>query len=619
MGSISKMLLLVAVLPMALIAGVWNDALLRVRGAVDRNGNGLWNATDYTSANTEIPDVMHAAESAPLSTKISYSVTSHSDSNVRIVNQEVKLASEGRTVTRPVLYFPQPHFVEGSVNKARIQYFKLFNGTAPTTSDRWSAVMRIKPEAFFLQKKAKDGSAATTGSSWFFNFPGTGSGSKEMRLGVRSKDGGATGFISLCVGNTTNNEKEWLIADKDWMEVSIVVDGPSRTIRLSCGLPGKMRRWATHVVPEGSEYPETLKPTIMRFGDCARGSIESCDYGNADAFRGYLDTLGVWDRTLTDAEVVEAFGDGNPNIVKVGEDGAADRMFVGAKATGSVTLDPTVHDQRLWPASFGNGAVINIPFSVDKYRADWMQALRVMPRKGSAATHFTVRIDGDNVGGIDYPACGQAETPIARFLRLKSNHFTIGNHMLSLACETSGDAMIDSIEIVGSWRIGDGSGNDVSYDSDTSWGVNIEMRKWADTYYASSKNMKDYAWYLGGSLAQRRDKVIYWNVADGLAEHANYMVTCKLRSAGGAAGYTTKDRKVQMLLNGEEIDSRIIDGNCSFVTAIPSGKVKDGLNELRYAIEELPSAFVWINPYEIDIEMTDCKSDWHPGLVIMYR
>jgi hypothetical protein len=64
-----------ALLAMGAKADVWSDAILRIRGAVDRNNDGLWTATDYTSANCEIPDVMRAAETAPDSAKIRYNMT----------------------------------------------------------------------------------------------------------------------------------------------------------------------------------------------------------------------------------------------------------------------------------------------------------------------------------------------------------------------------------------------------------------------------------------------------------------------------------------------------------------------------------------------------------------
>lgn len=602
----------------AAAAGVWSDAVLHIRGAVDRNSDGIWTATDYTSANAEIPDVAHAAESAPLGAKIFYAVTKHADSNVRIREESVKLSSEGRTVTRPVLYFPQPDFIDGSVNKVRVQYFKLFNGTSPITGEQWSVIFRMRPDIFMLQKKNKEGNVATSGSSWFFRFPGSG-GSAEMRLGTRTKDGNKTGFLSLCTGNTTNNELATLDLTNDWIEVSMVVS--NRQFRLSRGIQGRIRRWQNHTAPTGASYPTSLCPTSFMLGDCSRSAVESADYGNADAFRGSFETVGIWNRALSDAEVIEAFGGGRPGVVRLGEEGGSDKMFAGAKATGAVTLDPTDHDQRDWPASFGAGAVISVPFVVDKYRADRMQALRLVPQRGSAGGWFGVKVDGAEVGQIEAAACAADGTPAPRFLCLKSKWFAQGNHTLTLTCTSAtGDVKLDVVEIVGGWQVGDGSGNDISYDSDTSWAGTTTTKPWADTYYAASANMKDNAWYLGGRATFPRHKVVYWNVPAGLASHGTFNLSYRVKNGDGASGYQPNGRNLITSVNGTTVDTRVISAKEVTVSlGLPAGTLQDGLNEIRIAIDPLAEDNIWMNPVYIKLNMTACLSDWTPGLLLFLR
>lgn len=602
--------------------GVWSDAVLRIRGAVDRNGDGIFTPTDYTDpAAVEIPDPMRPATAAA---KISYNMTRHADSDVRIVEREVKLASEGRTVTRPVLYFPQPHFVEGGVNKARLQALKLLNGGSPITNDQWSAVFRLKPDGIYtLQKKAQNGTPATTGTSWFFHFPVSGTRG-EMRLGLRTKNGNASGFVNLCAGNATNNEKMELLLTNacDWAEISITVD--RRQVRLSCGQPGRMRRWANHVIPSAdanSNAPVgTIQPTSFRLGDCNRGAVESCDYGNADAFRGWVETVGIWNRVLTDAEVVEAFGGANPALVQIGEEGASARMFDGAKATGPVTLDATVADQRAWPAAYGPGAVLTIPFTVDTYRANMPQALRIVPQAASASGAFLAKVDGVDVGRIPVRRTAPGGVPEPTFLALDAARFTPGAHVLTLTCvSATGDIRLDAVQLGGSWRVGDESGADVSYDSDTSWASSNEAFGWAGTYYAASMNIKDFVWYLGGNTARRRDKIVCWNVPRGFAEHARYRLFYKLVNAGGVNGKTVRDRNILTLVNGETVDTCKAVGSFTRSVELPEGALRDGLNEIRLAVETLDSDYVWINPTTIKLEMTSCETDWKPGVTIIVR
>ena len=602
---------LVGVCVLSASAGVWNDAILRIRGAVDRNNDGLWTATDYTSANCEIPDVMRAAETAPTSTKIIYNMTAHADSNVRIVNREVKLGSEGRTVTRPVLYFPQPWFVDGTVNKARLQCFKLFNGgTPPITTNQWSAVFRLKPDIYTLQKSGN-------GSSWFFQFPCRTGTRPEMRLGIRTKNQGASGFVNLCAGNSTNNEFTDLLLtnDCDWAEISLTVSGT--VVRVSCGQPGRLRRWRTYDVSGlGASGPAgPFVPSIFRLGDCSRAATESCDGGNADGFRGYIETVGIWDRVLSDAEVSEAFGGPSPALFRIGEEGASQRMFAGAKATGTVTLDPDVNDQRLWPASFGVGARIDIPFTVDTYRANLANALRFVPREGSAYAKFAVSLDGTSIGFMPVYArkAGEAARPSFRFVN--SGQLTQGSHVLSLTCVSAhGDVLPDTIELGGSWCVGNGTTGPVSYDSDTAYG-NASQRAWADTYYVASQNMKDFAYFVGAYGDTRRDKRIFWDIPSGLAGRAKFQLTYKIQGLSPAALET--GRHLVTSVNGESVDT-VQSASMTRTIDVPAGQLHDGLNEITLGFDTLAQS-LWGNIVLFRVEMTECEEDKDRGAVIIIR
>lgn len=595
-------------------ADVWSDAILRIRGAVDRNNDGLWTATDYTSANCEIPDVMRAAETAPTSAKILYNMTTHADSNVRIVNREVKLGSEGRAVTRPVLYFPQPGFVDGTVNKARLQCFKLFNGgTPPITTNQWSAVFRLKPEVYTVQSSGN-------GSACFFHFPCRSGVRNEMRIKVGTKNGGASGLVSLTIGNSSNYELSSLLLtnDCDWAEISMTVSGS--VIRVSCGQPGRLRRWVNvdvmSAVSSDNRPAGLLIPGSFRLGDCNRGSTESCDGGNADGFRGYIETVGIWDRVLSDAEVSEAFGGPSPAFFRIGEEGASQRMFAGAKATGTVTLDPDVNDQRLWPASFGVGAKIDIPFTVDTYRADLANVLRFVPREGSAHAKFAVSLDGVSLGLMPVYSrkVGAAATPSFRFL--EHGLLTQGSHVLSLTCvSANGDVLPDVIELGASWCVGNGNLGPVSYDSDTAYG-NKDQRNWADTYYAASQNMKDFAYYVGSPYStDRRDKRVFWDIPDGLTGRAQFKLTYKIQ--GISPSGLESGRHLVTWVNGECVDT-VQSAGMTRPIDIPSGLLHDGLNEIRVGFDTLADQ-LWGNIVLFRVEMTACEDDKDRGDVIIIR
>ena len=616
--------------------GVWKDAYLRIRGAVDRNNDGLWTSNDFTSANTEIPNVVYATTEAPASAKIVYNVAQHADSNVRIMNETVKLSSEGREVVRPVLYFPQTEYLDGSTHKARLQCLNLFNGErvdgnggkAGTYKDwfwtpHWTAVFRLKPEVLKLQ-------TGTKGTCNFLNMQVQGN-RNELRLGVRTEDGGQTGSLWLMAGSFSQL-LDTLPVTTDWLEVSMVVSG--RVIRFSCGRPGCLRRWYECTISSDTGPSGDLTPRWFTIGGIkSRTASESCDGGNADSFRGWVETVGIWRRALTDAEVVEAFGGANPSIVSIGEEGVSAKMFAGAKATGAVTLDPTVHDQRPWPASYGAGAEISIPFRFDTYSygSDGVQkqALRVVSQPGSAGALFRVRIDGKRAGYINLPACASDGTPVPQFLELKTSFFTQMNsgHTLTLTCESAdGDVKLDNVQICGSWRVGDTSTTDISTASDMDWVTSkytasesasrTSAFQWHDAFYAASRSMKDFNPYLGDRVGIRRDKVIWWNVPKGLPTHADYRMSIRLTGAKS----TIVDKNVLVKVNGETIKTVNITGTAGFwlETDVPAGALKDGLNEIRIAIDS-PARDDSINVTSVNLQMKDCTTDWKPGFSVLIR
>ena len=588
---------------------VWKDALVHMEGASDLNQNGEFDAsTTGTRATSEFVDLRHGASTEALTSQKTarYGVTTRS--KIRIVSNDVFSVTQNRTLPDvPCIHFDQTSYTDGGTFKVDLNRLQLFNSTSPITGDYYTAVFRLRPESYVNDKPTTKDSRM-----WFLSHDSNGG---ALRLGLRCTDSKfEAGMLNFCFGSVSNDSVDYgVISNGVWTEISYAVSG--RTIRVSWTAPGQMRRWAERTITFSP------KPKAISLGGCRNGTMDS----NLDGFRGDIQMFGLWNRTLSDAEVVAAFNENGNSLFKIGEEGFSGEAYGGASASGTVTLDPKTIDRRDWPASFGNGAKINIPFTADQCRANRMQALRIMPRKGTAAAFFRVSIDGNDVGGIDVPACAQDAVPTARFLRLKAKVMTLGDHVLTLACETAGAVLLDAIEVGGAWQIGDGTGTQMSYDSDTRWVPSNALLPWADTYNASSLNYKDCAWYLGGTATRARDKVIRWIAPSGLPEHATYRVRYKMKNGDGAKRSDgTKaspiGRDLLFKVNGETVYTLNVKlGSFQDSFVIPAGKLRDGLNELRFSIDPLEAYSVWMNPYDVRLEMDDCKSDWHPGLVLLFR
>ena len=613
--------LVVAAMPLVLTAGdsVWKDALLHIRGVRDYNNNGYFDANpgddNYASATVEIPDARHAAVANPQSAKIWYNAPHGTEqsalSEVKIVKTDVVSAAWGNKTFKDeqVLEFPSGQYVNASgKNSVYCQRFTLFGGTKMITGDKYTYLARVRVDGYVYPE------TSANASGWLFNANGTG-GSVALRFGFRTNTRGTNdaGFLNIATGNTTNNElKDLVVTNGVWAEVAYVVS--NRTIRASVGLPGCIRRWKNLTVPTGSGYPTSLTPNEpLYLGGCRGGEQQ----GNADCFRGAVHMVGVWDRALSDAEVVEAFGGPNPNLLRIGEEGCSAEMFAGATATGEVTLDQTVSDQRLWPAAVGNGAVLKMPFAVGKFMAGLGQVLRLVPREGSGAGEFAVSVDGKKVAvvAVRARAAGGAKDP--SFLFIKPLFLTEGNHVLTLTRTDakSEPVKLDAIELGGSWRVGlVNTGREAEMSSDTQTG-GISPARDADTWYPASQNFKDFVSYSGRKNTLDRQKRIVWRIPDGLAGKATYKL--------GFKGLWSVDDGIQhvLSLNDVQIDKSLLTGDKRVDCEFAPQTLADGLNELHCSYPDWVSGKgPWTAYDAFWCEITDCESDKVPqGFAILFR
>ena len=607
--------------PLALTAsqGVWKDALLEIRGMRDANGNGMFDANpgndNYASATVEIPDARHAAVANPQSARIWYNATHGTTqsalSEARIVKADVVSAAWGNKTFRDeqVLEFPSGQYVNASgENSVYCQRLALFGNVKQITGDQYTYIARVRVDGYVYPKTSEKA------SGWLFHADGT-EGAKALRFGFRTHTRGTVdaGFVNIATGNVTNNElTDLVVTNGVWAEVAYVVNG--RTIRASIGVPGCIRRWKNLTVPTGNNYPTSLTPsTPLYLGGCRDGEQQ----GNADCFRGAVHLVGVWNRALSDAEVVEAFGGPNPNLLRIGEEDCAAEMFAGATATGEVTLDQTESDQRLWPAAIGAGAVLKMPFTVGKYVAGLGQVLRILPRAGSGAGRFAVAIDDRKVAVMAVRARTPEGDRDPSFLFVPSKFLTEGDHVLTLTRMDARSEVVklDTIELGGSWRVGlDNGAREAEFSSDTQTSA-ISPARDADTWYPASQNLKDFVSYSGRKNGLDRQKRIIWRIPDGLAGKAVYKI--------GFKGLWSTDDGIQhvLSLNGTQIDKSLLAGGKAVSCTPDPQTLVDGFNELLCNYPDWVSGKgPWTVYDSFWCEITDCVSDRvPPGLIVSFR
>ena len=554
-------------------ASVWEDAYIRIDGATDLNGDGRWtpataaNKHDGDTATAEIRDTRHAALANPSSQRLAYGSSDSgviSRSGVRIVNKDVVMPGcGGRTVNMPVLYFPQAAYNSG------YSFENLFlNDTkCPVSGNEWTVLIRCRHEEFI----------STIAYVFGLKTPNLG-GEKEIRLGWGPNPNNSTDsqqYLCVTTGNTRWAFTNIKAQPGKWVELAMVVH-PSLPVevngkmtitncmRFASAYEGETRLWRDYDIPfNHSSYTTNFTPKTgwLYFGGVRYGNQTS---SNLDSFRGDIQLFGLWNRALSDAEIVEAFGGGSPSLFRLGEENCAAEMFGGAApaAGATVTLDPLVNDKRDFPTVLTPRATFRIPFAVDKYATNTAHWVRFRAQSGSAAGTVAVALDGVALDPLGVSSGRDS------YLWVPGEKFTLGDHVLTLSRSDNGTGNVkfDVIEIGGAICAGaaDGSEADMASASTTASLGYFDY----DTWYAADGNLKDFVRATQRSKnGTHRPTTIQWTLPPGAAEKFGMQFSYKfLYSTADSGG----NEPLVFTVNGTQVH---VDNHATYAKATTVFKV----------------------------------------------
>lgn len=564
---------LFAVAPSGAASSVWEEAFVKIDGAVDLNGDGRWTPSESaskqgaTSSTAEIPDARHGALAQSDSQVLTYGSSNSgviSRSGVRIVEKKVvKTSCGGATNTQAVLYFPQVANGTGKYSFENV-WFKTDAHPLGTGSE-WTVVIRCRLENFV-------GSAV----SYVFGVKTTTlGGQKEIRLGWGNNPNNASDtkkYLNVVTGNQrwafTNIEAK----TNNWVEVAMVVHPTTpvnvngqmtitNCIRFASAYEGETRLWRNYDVPYSHSTATTnFIPLNVFFGGVRYDDVTS----NFDAFRGDIQLLGLWPRALSDDEICEAFSEDAPNLFRLGEENCAAEMFGGAApASGAtVTLNPLVNDKRDFPTVLTPGATFRIPFAVDKYATNTAHWVRFKAQSGSAAGTVAVAMDGVALDPLGVSSGHNS------YLWVPGAMFTEGDHVLTLSRTDggAGDVKFDVIELGGALCAGaaDRNEDDMASASATASLGYFDY----DTWYAADGNLKDFVRATQRSKnGTHRPKTIKWTLPQGAAEKFGMQFSYKfLYSTSDSGG----NEPLVFTVNGTQVH---VDNNATHTKATTVFKV----------------------------------------------
>ena len=310
----------------------------------------------------------------------------------------------------------------------------------------------------------------TNSSAWFARL-GYGGATGGILYGFMHESGITDNIhpAIYCPGTNTSAHTSQLnefrfrnlrIPTNGWFDVSLVVSGG--VVRAGIARPTTM--YSRNViefqnatgtsVPDGDKLsrPSTTASAWRFFCENANTGYVEKPWGAATktSFLGSVQQIAIWKRALSDDEVHEAWGWPHEKVFKVGLENGASNEFGSNAAPAAQTIDaygplgeksPNIPPGGTWTVTFF-GATNEVGLA---------QLLTLTATAGSAVGTISASVNGTSVGSQTVQP-GRTATwyvPGTAFKKGPNNTLT-----LTRTDGGSGNVVVDSLSIGGSWQIG---------------------------------------------------------------------------------------------------------------------------------------------------------------------
>lgn len=331
-------------------------------------------------------------------------------------------------------------------------------------SNEYTVVMRLRRDAGY----------ATNSSAWVTRFGYSGATGGILFGFMHDRNNNELVYPSMyCSGTNTSTgvtglQEFWFRSlpmppTNKWFDISLAVSGS--VVRVGLARPayetinGAGQKVVNFQTATGTTIPNSYqlaRPVSTegnwRFFMQASTSSAStpANTSRKDSFVGSVQQVAVWNRALTDDEVHEAWGWPHEKVFKVGLENGASNEFGSNAAPAAQTIDaygplgeksPNIPPGGTWTVTFF-GATNEVGLA---------QLLTLTATAGSAVGTISASVNGTNVGSQTVQP-GRTATwyvPGTAFKKGPNNTLT-----LTRTDGGSGNVVVDSLSIGGSWQIG---------------------------------------------------------------------------------------------------------------------------------------------------------------------
>ncbi len=330
-------------------------------------------------------------------------------------------------------------------------------------SNEYTVVMRLRREAGY----------ATNTSAWVTRFGYNGATGGILFGFMHDRNNNDLVYPSMYCASTntstgaTGLQEYWFRSlpmppTNKWFDISLAVSGS--VVRVGLARPAyetingsgqKVVNFQTAtatMIPDPYQlaHPVSSEGSWRFFMQASASSANTpANTSRKDSFVGSVQQVAVWNRTLTDDEVHEAWGWPHEKVFKVGLENGASNEFGSNAAPAAQTIDaygplgeksPNIPPGGTWTVTFF-GATNEVGLA---------QLLTLTATAGSAVGTISASVNGTSVGSQTiFP--GRTATWYVPGTAFKKGP---NNTLMLTRTGGSGNIVVDSLSIGGSWQIG---------------------------------------------------------------------------------------------------------------------------------------------------------------------
>ena len=189
------------------------------------------------------------------------------------------------------------------------------------------------------------------------------------------------------------------------------------------------------------------------------------DKSRWNVFRGQIQQVAIWNRTLSDAEVAEAFGC-QAEKLRYGVPDGSSGEFAGISVSG--TPEKPEDWRSFAPSLTEENPSLTLGFTLGAHESGLPQVLNVLSTPTSASGIVELSVNGQSV------AAETVRPGVGRNFFVKKDFLVEGANTLTLTWRGTGTFGVDALALGGSWQVGLADGSNAEF---------AEKNRYKKTYY----------------------------------------------------------------------------------------------------------------------------------------